>query len=156
MSTLSTRWSTLLMCAAAMVAFGSLRTAHATATVPDPCKLITVAELQAIVGALQGAPKPGDIASGDVSCEYTPVTGPRWIDVRLHDGDLVSWRRRQGGPSPVMLPEFGKDAFANPDDSGSADVFAQKGALILRVSLPKSPQAVETAKAIARKALPRL
>jgi hypothetical protein len=150
------RWPFLLVCAAVGMVGGAVPEAYAIRTAPDPCKLITMAELQAIVGALQGAPKPGDIASGDVSCEYTPVKGPRWIDIRLHDGDLVSWRRRQGGPSPVMLPEFGKDAFANADDSGSADVFAQKGGVILRVSLPMGPQAVETAKAITRKALLRL
>ena len=37
-----------------------------------------------------------------------------------------------------------------------ADLYAKKGTLVLRVSMPKGPQAVESVKAIARKALARL
>jgi len=47
--------------------------------VPDPCTLVTAAELQAIVGGLKGAPKPGDAGAGDISCEYASASGPRWI-----------------------------------------------------------------------------
>jgi len=124
--------------------------------VPDPCTLVTAAELQAIVGALQGAPKPGDAASGDISCEYATASGPRWVDIRLHDGDLAAWKRRNGGANPIALPDLGKDAFANADADGSADVYAMKGKLILRVSMPKGAQAVEMDKAIAKKALARM
>lgn len=124
--------------------------------VPDPCTLVTKAELQAIVGALKGAPKAGDAASGDISCEYATVSGPRWISVRLHDGDLAAWKRRNGGAHPVALPDLGNGAFANADAEGSADVYAMKGKLVLRVTMPKGPQAVEMDKAIAKKALARL
>ncbi|MEO8923947.1 MAG: hypothetical protein ABI330_14185 [Caldimonas sp.] len=124
--------------------------------VPDPCTLVTAAELQAIVGTLKGVPKAGDAASGDISCEYATASGPRWISVRLHDGDLAAWKRRNGGAHPVALPDLGKDAFANADAEGSADVYAMKGKLILRVTMPKGPQAVEMDKAIAKKALARL
>ena len=124
--------------------------------VPEPCTLITVTELQAIVGALKGPPKKGDVASGDISCEYATASGPRWISVRLHDGDLAAWKRRNGGASPIALPDLGKDAFANADAEGSADVYAAKGKLVLRVTMPKGPQAVDMDKAIAKKALARL
>jgi hypothetical protein len=154
----STRWSSkLLSCGvAAVLAGGSTLVARAAPAIPDPCKLITAAELVQIAGPLKGAPKPGDIASGEVSCEYAPVKGPAWIAIRLHDGELSYWRRRNGGANPVSLPEFGKDAFVNPDFEGSADLYAKKGGLILRVSMPKGPQAVNAVKAIAKKALPRL
>jgi len=56
----------------------------------------------------------------------------------------------------VALPEFGSDAFVNPDFEGSADLYAKKGSLILRVSMPKGPQSIDAVKAIARKAMPRL
>ena len=105
---------------------------------------------------MKGAPKAGDIASGDVSCEYTPLKGPRWINIRLHDGELNYWKSRNGGTNPMSLPEFGKDAFVNPDFEGFADLYAKKGNFILRVSMPKAPTAVDMVKAIARKALPRL
>jgi hypothetical protein len=138
---------------AAIVAGGSPLVVKAAPALPDPCKLITAAELVQIAGPLKGAAKPGDIASGDVSCGYTPANGPAWISVRLHDGDLGAWKRRTGGQNPVMLPEFGKDAFLNPGTEGSADLYARKGSLILRVSLPKGPTAVDMVKAVAKKAL---
>lgn len=130
--------------------------AHAAPAVPNPCSLITAAEVSAIVGSLKGAPRPGDIAAGDVSCEFTPAKGPSYVSVRLHDGELAQWKKRNGGASPVALPELGKDAFANADFEGSADLYAKKGAYILRVTMPKSPTAVDMDKAIAKKALARM
>jgi hypothetical protein len=123
---------------------------------PDPCALITVTELAQIVGPLKGNPKPGDVKAGDISCEYTPAKEPAWIDIRLHDGELGAWKSRNGGKNPVSLPEFGKDAFVNPDFEGSADLYVKKGTLILSVSMPKGPTAVDSVKAIAKKALSRL
>jgi hypothetical protein len=153
----STSWSlSLFLCVAAVLTAGLPLAAKAGPAIPDPCKLVTVAEIQQLVGPLKGTPKQGDIASGDVSCEYTPAAGPAWIDVRLQEGELSYWRKRNGGPNAVSLPEFGKDAFVDPDSDGSTDLYAKKGNLVLRVSLPKGPKAVDTVKAIAKKALTRL
>ena len=137
-------------------AVGAMVVTRAAAATPDPCKLITVAELEQIVGPLKGAPQIGDVKAGDLSCSYTPSKGPAWIEVRLHDGELSAWRSRNGGKSAISVPELGKDAFATPDAEGSADVYAKKGTLILRVSMPKGVSAVDTLKAIAAKALMRL
>jgi hypothetical protein len=129
--------------------------AHA-APPPDPCKLVTVAEMQQIMGPLKGAPKGTDPKSGEISCTYTPVQGPSFVEVTLNDGDLPAWKKRNGGKSPVAVPEFGADAFINPDFEGWADLYAKKGGLVLRVTMPKGAQSMEAVKAIARKALPRL
>lgn len=142
--------------ALAVVVAVSCVAAHAAPAVPNPCSLVTAAEVGEIVGPLKSAPRPGDIAAGDVSCEFTPVKGPRYVSVRLHDGELAQWKKRNGGASPIALPELGKDAFANADFEGVADLYAKKGAYILRVSMPKSATAVEMDKAIARKALARM
>jgi hypothetical protein len=143
--------------AIALLALGAAGWASAAApAIPNPCNLVTAAEVAAIVGPLKGAPKPGDIAAGDVSCEFTPASGPKWVSVRLHDGDLAAWKKRNGGPSPQTLSDLGTDAFVNADAEGSADLYAKKGAYILRVTMPKGPSAVEMDKAIAKKALGRL
>jgi len=42
--------------------------AHAATGIPDPCKLITVAEMQQIVGSLKGVPEGTDPKSGEISC----------------------------------------------------------------------------------------
>ena len=140
---------------AAVLAGGLTHLGEAAPAVPDPCKLVTAAEVERIAGPLKGVPKPGDIASGDVSCEYKPAK-TAWINVRLQEGELSYWKSRNGGKNPLPLPEFGKDAFVNPDSEGSADLFAKKGNLVLRVSAPKGPMAVDMIKAIALKALPRM
>jgi hypothetical protein len=130
--------------------------ATAASTIPSPCKLVTVAEIQQIVGTLSGAPKATDPKSGEITCTYTPAKGPSYVDITLHDGDLAAWKQRNGGKNPVPLPEFGNDAFVNPDFEDSADLYVKKGSIILRITMPKGPQAVESVKAIARKAMPRL
>jgi len=142
--------------AAMLLVCGAALTLRAAPAIPEPCKLITAAEVEQIAGPMKGAPRAGDVASGDVSCEFTPAKTPSWINIRLHDGELNAWKSRNGGKAPVMLPEFGKDAFANLDFEGSTDLYAKKGNFILRVSLPKGPNSLDMAKAIARKALPRL
>ncbi len=141
---------------AAMLASSTALVAHAAPPVPNPCTLVTAAEMQQIVGPLTGSPRATDPASGEITCTYEPAKGPSYIDIRLHEGELSAWKARTGGKSPVSLPELGKDSFVNPDADGYTELFARKGTLILNVSLPSGPTAVATAKAIAKKALTRL
>jgi len=151
------RPTSLLAGLAAMLACSTAPVAHAAAPpVPNPCTLVTVAEMQQIVGPLTGTPRATDPASGEISCTYEPAQGPSYIDIRLHDGERNAWKARTGGKSPVSLPDLGKDSFVNPDADGYTELFASKGTLILNVSLPSGPTAVATAKAIAKKALTRL
>ncbi len=138
----------------AVVSCGPALTLGAPPAIPDPCKLATTSELEQIVGPLKGAPKPG--GPGDVSCEYTPAKAPAWFRIALQDGDLKYWKTRNGGANPISVAEFGADAFVNSDSYGSAELYAKKGNFVLRVSIPKGPTSVDTIKAIARKALPRL
>ena len=154
----SIRWSRTILSRglATILCGGAALLASAAPVMPDPCKLVTVAEIQQIVGPLGGAPKATDPKSGEITCSYAPSKGPSFVDISLHDGDLAAWKRRNGGKNPMPLAEFGTDAFVNPDFQDFADLYAKKGNLILRVSMPKGPQAVEAVKAIARKALPRL
>jgi len=154
MTKISTWWWRLWFGAVVVLAAGSPVVASAATPPPDPCKLITAAEIEAIAGPLKGASVQG--SAGDVSCEYSPAKGPSWINVRLHEGELSYWKKRNGGDKPVALPEFGKDAFMNPDFDGSVELYAKKGNFVLRVSMPTDPAAVNMVKAIARKALARL
>ena len=134
----------------------SITAAQAAPAPPNPCKLATVAEIEQIVGPLKSAPRATDPKSGEITCAYEPAKGPSFIDISLHDGDLAAWKKSNGGKNAVMVPEFGPGAFATPDFQDFAEVYAKKGDFVLRISVPKSAQGVETVKAIARKALPRL
>lgn len=150
----SLKW--LLCSISAILAGGPTNVQSAPPVIPDPCRLITVAELEQIVGPLEGVPRHGDIEAGEVWCEYTPVEGPSFINISLHDGELKAWRERNGDENSVSLPAFGADAFLNPDFQGYTDLYAKKGDLILEVSMPVGPTAVERVKAITEKALSRM
>jgi hypothetical protein len=148
--------SQMQLTAAAALVFGAAAGRAATPGPPNPCKLATVAEIEKIVGPLKSPPKASDPSSGAINCSYRPAKGPSHIDLTLHDGPLAPWKRRNGGKNPAAAPEFGADAFVTPDYEGSALLFAKHGDFILHITIPKGPQAVDIAKAIARKALPRL
>jgi hypothetical protein len=124
--------------------------------VPNPCSLLTTAEVVQVAGPLQGKPRPGDFAMGEISCEWTPTQSTRWISLSLSEPGLDALRKRNGGPKPVMLPEFGQGAFVNLDFEGAVDLYAQKGQLVVRLSMPTGPNALEMTKALARKALAHL
>ena len=63
----------------------------------------------------------------------------------------AQWRKESAGGARIRA-----DAFINPDFQDWADLYAKKGGLILRVTMPKGAQSIEAVKAIARKALARL
>ena len=142
-----------------VVAFACLITAPLSAgrAIPDPCKLITLAELEEIVGKISKGPTPPDPSSGEVSCEYTVAKDSSWFMINLHEGNFDDMRKSFGGKSTTSVPEVAKDAFLNEQYSDfSAELFVKKGDLTLRVSMPKGPSAAAKIKAVAKKALPRL
>lgn len=139
-----------------ILAIGARFSASAAAPPPNPCKLVTVLEIQQIVGPLNAAPTATDPSTGEITCTFHPSKGLNFIDISLHDGDLTAWKRRNGGKNPEPTPEFGSGSFATQDFEGFAELYAKKGSLVLRVSAPKGAHSVEIIKAIARKALPRL
>ncbi len=141
----------------AALVLASALAAHAFGATPDPCKLVTVDEIEQIVGPLHEAPSTTDPESGENTCNYWFGDGSSGVSVSLEENrDLSDWKMRSGGESPVELPEFGDGAFLNPDYHGMAEVYVQKGSLTLWVMMNTGPEAVETVKAITRKALPRL
>src|SRR4029078_1937646 len=92
--------SKLFLCGVALfLVGGSTLSIEAAPAIPDPCKLITAAELEQIAGPLKGAPKPG--GPGEVVCEYTPAKAPAWIRVGLADGGLKYWESRERGTKPA-------------------------------------------------------
>jgi hypothetical protein len=147
------RRSSALQWATAILASSTVLVANAASPLPDPCKLVTVAEMEKIVGPLAEAPRATDEKT---TCSYAPAKGLSFVDVSLHEGDLAAMRRSDSQKNAVPLPDFGKDAFVNPNFHDYADLYAKKGNLIVRVTVPMGPTSVDMVKAIARKALARL
>lgn len=148
---------TSFSCAAVVLSWIVALPLFAGRSIPDPCKLVTVAELEVIVGKISMGPKPADPSSGEVSCEYTVAKDSSWLMINLHEGNFDAMRKSFGGKSPVSVSELGKDAFLNESyEEFSAELFAKKGDLTLRVSMPKGVSAADKIKAIAKKAFTRL
>ena len=124
-----------------------------TAGSPDPCTLVTTAELEQILGRLQDGPKAAD-NPGEISCSYGVATDSSTLDIMLHQGDFAALKKSFAGKT-TPVREFGKEAFMASQDF-SAEVFVRKGNFVLRVALSKSPNAMEKVKEITRKALARL
>jgi hypothetical protein len=152
----ATRVLVVFAMATVILAAGPKFSAFAAAPPPNPCKLVTVPEMQQIVGPLKEAPTATDPSTGEISCTFRPSKGLNFVEISLHDGDLTAWKRRNGGKNPEAASEFGSGSFVTPDFEGFAELYAKKEGLVLRVSAPKGAQSVEVVKAIARKALPRL
>jgi hypothetical protein len=143
------------------LASASVDAAAAAADLPDPGKLITVAELEAIVGKIKAGPKPVDATlEGAVASEFTLASNDDWVTLTLYPADRADFDdaiRRLRGPGTVPLPELGKDAFVNPSSADvAADLYVRKGSILLEVSIAKGDGAVEKLKAIAKIALARL
>lgn len=135
-------------------------TIAAAAELPDPGKLITVAELEPIVGKVEAGPKPVDAPEGAVASEFTLAIDSSWVTLTVFLTDRFEFedaKRKFGGPDAVSVPEFGEDAFINPSVAGiAADLYAVKGNVVLEVSVAKGEGAVEKLRAIAKIALERL
>ena len=96
----------LVVFALAITAFanGARLDAFAAAPPPSPCKLVTVPEMQQIVGPLKEAPTATDPSTGETTCTFHPGKGLDFVDISLHDGDLTEWKRRNGGKNAEAAP----------------------------------------------------
>ena len=99
---------TSFSCAAVVLSWIVALPLFAGRSIPDPCKLITVAELEVIVGKISMGPKPADPSSGEVSCEYTVAKDSSWLMINLHEGNFDAMRKSFGGKSPVSVSELEK------------------------------------------------
>jgi hypothetical protein len=130
----------------------------AASELPDPSKLVTKAELEAIAGKIVAGPQSIDIG-GAPACSFTLENKSTVELMVLPDAPArrAFARRKFGGAGVVELPELGKDAFANPSASDdTAKLYVAKNGVLLNVSMPPGKEAVEKLKAIAKKALARL
>ena len=142
--------------ATGVFAGGALLFVQAEAAVPNPCSLVTAAEMQAIVGKLSGTPRATDPASERSPVPSNPSTArasstfPCTTGTSRHGRPVTAARRRCHcrNLAPMLSPIRATNDWV--------DLYAKKGAVILRVTLPTGPKSMDMAKAIAKKALSRL
>lgn len=100
---------------------------------PDPCALVSKAEVEKIIGELKEAPKADTGLQKEKVCDYTTMTGA-WLKVSLYSSER--WGMQKGIVSemnPTPLAALGEEAFTVKRGTTN-EVYVRKGKLILEVS----------------------
>lgn len=112
------------------------------------CKLVTKAEMQAIMGELKGEMQCGSgLRPGEVTCNFDNMAGA-WVKLRLYKQNADQWSLlKQLLPNPrTAIPGLGQEAFSTKVGSDS-QVYVRKGDTILEVDSSGGLKfATETAK----------
>ena len=94
--------TTLAICLGS-VAMGSVT----LAAPPEPCSLLTAAEIEQVVGKLNGSPKT-DKEGGVPRCAYEFANGKDAMEVWVFPGDAID-RARKRAKNPVVVKGLGDD-----------------------------------------------
>jgi hypothetical protein len=100
---------------------------------PDPCAVVTKAEVEKMIGELKEAPKPDTGLQKEKTCDYTTMSGS-WLKVSLYTSER--WGLQKGIVSemnPTEITGLGEEAFSVKRGS-TCEIYVRKGKLILEVS----------------------
>jgi hypothetical protein len=138
--------------------FSSLLSAPLWAAAPavDACQLVTVAEVEQLVGPLKTPPRLLRVDPA-LTCEYVFVQERDALELWVFPGVALERAKQFAKSSRVPIAGFGKGAFLSRDAAlGSIELWLKKGDIVLQVRLNASSADEEKVKAIATKALSRL
>lgn len=123
----------------------------------DPCSLVTRAEMEQIVGKLNGDPRPSPfMEEGDHACQYTLGNASEMVEVRVHPA-LGFDRAKRGAKMHTSVSGFGREAFLNRNaELEVLEFWVSKGNVLLEVNMPLPGSTIDKIKAIATRALTRL
>jgi hypothetical protein len=122
---------------------------------PDPCGLVSQADVEQIVGKIKGQPKSSRNDPSRV-CEYELADGQDVLDVWVSPARTFD-RARKDLQNPTAVPEIAPEALLHRNERfEQMQLLAKKGTLAILVTLNLTPGADAKVKSIARKALSRL
>lgn len=123
---------------------------------PNPCSLLTMAEVEQVVGKLKGAPTSETLGHG-VRCGYDFADEKNEFEIWTSG---ASWSKalHKDAKQPVMVSGLGDEAFMDrgkvePED---VDLYIRKGATLIVLMTRKSPGDEEKLKTLGKKAVGRL
>lgn len=120
----------------------------------DPCTLVTVADVEAIVGKLKGPPR-SETEERTRSCNFT-FTGSDEMEIWVYPADGLD-RARRLNKDLAAVTDVGAEAYMRRDASIDwIELYARKGAVSIQVTMKNAPGATDKVKALARKALAKL
>ncbi|MGC3974849.1 MAG: hypothetical protein QM771_10760 [Nitrospira sp.] len=149
------RASRLIAFHCASLGFSVLLMAMPSFAAPDPCTLLTTAEVEEVVGTLKGAPK-ADKEGGAGWCNYEFANGKDAMEVWVFPAEAIE-RGRKVSKKPVAVKGLGDDAFMDRGMQGLnyVNLFVKKGNATVKFSIQETSGDEEKLKALAQKALPR-
>jgi hypothetical protein len=120
---------------------------------PDPCALLTAAQLEASFGKLKGAPKPDVGIQKEKECRYENEAG-NFLVLRLYSSER--WGMQKGVNSennPATLPGLGEEAFLVKKGSDK-EIYIRKKDWILEIDSSADSEKVKALAALAAARLP--
>lgn len=121
----------------------------------DPCGLLTVAEVEQVIGKVKGQPAGGK--EGRASwCNYEFANGKDAMEVFVFPAEGID-RGREASKKPVTVKGIGDDAFMDRGMHGIdyVNLFIKKKDVTVKLSLKESAGDEDKLKALAQKAVAR-
>jgi hypothetical protein len=126
------RFVAVAVVAAPLLILGSAVRTQAPAS---PCAVVTVAEVEQVIGKIKGSPSPQK-EGGASWCNYEFTSGKDAFEVWMLPADGLE-RRRPKAKSPVAVKGLGEDAFMERGAFGLdyVDLYIRKGKSTVKLSL---------------------
>ena len=123
---------------------------------PNPCSLLTISEVEQVVGKLERAPTSETLGHG-VRCGYDFADEKNEFEIWTSG---ASWWKalHKDAKQPVMVSGLGDEAFMDRGkvDPEDVDLYIRKGATLIVLMTRKSPGDEENLKTLGKKAVGRL
>ena len=143
--------------ATALLMISSIQsTGRPAAAPPDPCGLLTKAEVEQVIGRLKSAPKAG--SEGPVPwCGYQFANGRDEFEVWVFPADGMR-RARLTAKQPVPISGLGEEAFLNRGAFGLdyLDLYIKKAAVTIKLAIKSSAGDEQKLRTLAARAVGRL
>jgi hypothetical protein len=120
----------------------------------DPCTLVSVADVEAIVGKLKGAPR-SETNERARSCSFA-FAGSDEMEMWVYPVDGLD-RARRLYKDLIAVTDVGAEAYMRRNPSIEwLELYARKGTVSIQVTMKSAPGDTDKVKALARKALEKL
>ena len=122
---------------------------------PDPCSLLTAAEVEQVVGKLKGTPKT-DKEGAASWCNYEFSNGKDAFEVWVFPADGIDRARKQA-KKQTAVKGLGDEAFLTRGMFGLdyVDLYIKKGGTTVKLSLKETAGDEDKLKKLAQKAVGR-
>lgn len=122
---------------------------------PDPCSLLTTAEVEQVVGKLKGPPT-SDKEGAASWCNYEFANGKDAMEVWVFPSEAIG-RGRTISKDPVTVKGLGDEAFMDRGMHGLnyVNLYVKQGGTTINVSIQETAGDEEKVNALAQKALRR-